>query len=274
MYIDYSEQAAAILATISGDTISYSAPYVFNRVHRTYYITATALSSNQVLIAYRVGDNFYGTAILATIADNTISYSSEQIFNRAATWNIAATKLSETTAMIVYRTGGQDTAILAVVCRNRFLFSFTYVFNKKYTTYLSAIALSETKILIFYRDDISLQACAVLATVSDDTIYYSREIVFSSTETREIITTRLSSSQILIAFKDMSNSDYVTTVLATVTRDSIFFSSKQLFNITDIYTLTVTALSETQAIMTYRDNVSRQGASLIITVSREEEKTK
>jgi hypothetical protein len=64
------EYSTTVIATVSGDGISYSPERVSSKV-RTTNISATALSETKVLIAFRAErkDSNYGAAIIATIAD-------------------------------------------------------------------------------------------------------------------------------------------------------------------------------------------------------------
>ena len=69
----------AVVATVSGSTISYGSKYVFGG--RPYSISVTALSSTTALIAYREwANNYYGTAIIATVSGSTSSRSSRAVW--------------------------------------------------------------------------------------------------------------------------------------------------------------------------------------------------
>jgi len=267
----------AVLATISGSTITYSPEYVFNTVE-TWNITATALSPTTALIVYedREGNSLYGTALLATISGNSISYSAEHVFNTAGTYYTTVTALSPTQALIAYTDSGTSsdhgTAVIATISGNSISYSPKHVFNAANTQYISATALSETTALIAYTDSgtSSDHGTAVLATISGTSISFSSEHVFNAASTYSISVTALSETTALIAYRDNGNSYHGTTVLATISGGAITYSAEHVFNAASTYSISVTALSETTALIAYRDaGNSSHGTAVLATISGE-----
>ena len=79
-----------IVGTLSGTSISFGTPVVFN-AGNTIFIAATFNSTNnKVVIAYRDrGNSEYGTAIAGTVSGTSISFGAETVFNTATTDTIS-----------------------------------------------------------------------------------------------------------------------------------------------------------------------------------------
>ena len=95
--------------------ISYSSEYVFNSAS-TYYLSVSALDSTHFVVVYRdYGNSSYGTAIIGTISDSTISYSSEYVFNSATTYYISVSALDSTHFVVGYQDFGNSDYGTAII---------------------------------------------------------------------------------------------------------------------------------------------------------------
>ena len=111
-----SDQGKALVATVSGNTISYGSHVTFN-TGSTQYISAAYDSTNdRVVIIYRdVGNSGYGTAAVGTVSGTSISFGSEVVFNAASTFWTAATFDSANNKIIVAcRDVGNDDGVAYV----------------------------------------------------------------------------------------------------------------------------------------------------------------
>jgi len=96
-------QGTAIIANISDNTVTYGSEYIFNPAV-TDYISVKMISENKAIIVYKDnGNSNYGTAIIANISGNVITYGSEYVFNTALTENTSITMLSENKFVIAYQ---------------------------------------------------------------------------------------------------------------------------------------------------------------------------
>ena len=77
-----SSRGTAIVGTVSGTSISFGTPVVFNSA-TTYFVSTVYDSTNQkVVIAYRnEGNNQFGTAVVGTVSGTGISFGSPTVFN-------------------------------------------------------------------------------------------------------------------------------------------------------------------------------------------------
>jgi hypothetical protein len=93
-YRDYgnSNYGTAVVGTVSGTSISFGTPVVFNSGGNTVY-TSTIFDStnNKIVIAYRDGGNSnYGAAIVGTVSGTSISFGSAVVFESATSNYISA----------------------------------------------------------------------------------------------------------------------------------------------------------------------------------------
>ena len=148
-----SNYGTAVVGDVSGGTITFGSKCVFNSAI-TDDISAAALSSSQVVIAYRDQSNSErGTAVVGVVSDGTITFGSEYVFSNAPTYDISAAALSSSQVVIAYRDAGNSyygTAVVGDVSGGTVAFGSRYVFNSAITSYISAVALLASKALVAY----------------------------------------------------------------------------------------------------------------------------
>ena len=100
----------AVVATISGGTISMSSPtYMISGGTNNAHISATRMTDTTAIIAFTdAGDANKGKAVVATISGGTISVSSPTYLITSGTYNyyISATRMTDTTAIIAFQDAG------------------------------------------------------------------------------------------------------------------------------------------------------------------------
>ncbi|MFA6394005.1 MAG: hypothetical protein WCW25_03995, partial [Patescibacteria group bacterium] len=98
----------AIVASVSGTTITYGAETIFNSGANTLYISATQLTTDKALIAFSPSASYYGYAIVASVSGTTITYGSAVNFNAAATYYNSVVKVDTDKAIIAYSDTGDS----------------------------------------------------------------------------------------------------------------------------------------------------------------------
>ena len=79
---DNSFSGTAVVGTVSGSSITFGTPVVFNSGESAWVSIAFDSNSNKVVIAYTdEGNSGYGTAIVGTVSGTSISFGSEAVFN-------------------------------------------------------------------------------------------------------------------------------------------------------------------------------------------------
>ena len=220
-----SNYGTAVVGTVSGTSISFGSPVVFNS-GATYRISAAYDSANgKVVIAYRdFGNSGYGTAIVGTVSGTSISFGSEVVFESGA---IAATSIAYDSGngkvVIAYQddsNSGYGTGIVGTVSGTSISFGSAAVFESDNTTDIAATYDSTNgKVIIAYQDpNNSGYGTAVVATVSGTDITYSSLVVFNSGSTDYIGAAYDSTNEkTVLAYRDVGNSNYGTSVILSTT---------------------------------------------------------
>ena len=180
-------RGTAIVGTVSGTSISFGSPVVFNSSNNTYYISAVYDSTNQkVVIAYTdLGNSQYGTAIVGTVSGTSISFGSEVVFESATTQFISITYDSNINRVIIaYQDNSNSsygTAVIGTVSDTSISFGTPVVFESATTAYTAmTFDSSNNKAVIAYRDGGNSSAgTAIVATTSSTNLTTENFIGFS-----------------------------------------------------------------------------------------------
>ena len=75
LYADMETQyGTVIVGTVSGNSISFGSPVVFNPAYYLFTSSTFDSTNNKVVIAYQDnGNNYYGTVIAGTVSGNSIN---------------------------------------------------------------------------------------------------------------------------------------------------------------------------------------------------------
>jgi len=278
-YQDYgnSSYGTAVIGTISGTSISFGTPVVFESAD-TQYISATYDSANnKIVIAYRDHTNSgYGTAIIGTVSGTSISFGTPVVFNSASTYIVSTTYDSNNNRIVItYRDGGNSnygTAIVSTVSGTSISFGTSVVFNSGSTYSISAVFDSaNNKIVIAYQDEgNSNYGTAVVGTVSGTSISFGTPVVFNSASSSNISAVYDSANQkVVISYRDIGNFHYGTAVVGTVSGDSISFGTPVVFESASTqYILAIYDSNVGKVVIAYRDaGNSNYGTAIVGTVS-------
>ena len=170
------------IGTVSGNSISWGDPVTFNAAS-TEHIRVVALSSTCFVILFSdAGNSNYGTAIVGTVSDTTITLGSETAFKSASTTHIRACKVTTSKVYVQYVSAeGSYFYIRGIVgtvdCSAR-----TISFGSE-ATLLSSLATNPTrghdcclldesaeKVISAYRNEDNDYGYARVLTISDSSI--------------------------------------------------------------------------------------------------------
>ena len=187
------ENGTAVVGTVSGSSITFGTPVVFESSKSSKISIAFDSNANKVVIAYEdFGNSSYGTAIVGTVdpSDNSISFGSAAVFESAAISGDAA--------------------------------FFTF----------SAFDSSNNKVVIAYNDNgNSDYMTAVVGTVSGTSISFGTPVVFESASGGVLgATFDSNSNKVVLAFRDGGDSDKGKGIVGTVSGTSISFGSATQFS--------------------------------------------
>ena len=219
-----SNYGTAVVGTVSGTSISFGSPVVFESADVADISIAYDSTNGKVVIAYYDGGNStYGTAVVGTVSGTSISFGSAVVFESAATYE-TSTVFDSTNGKVViaYRDNGNSdhgTAIVGTVSGTSISFGDAVVFESSNSRYLSAVFdSSEDKVVIAYEDNgDSNKGKVVVGTVSGTSISFNDPITFESGNTEYYSATFDSTNnRTVIVFKNDDDGRGEAVVFRTV----------------------------------------------------------
>ena len=232
-----SGRGTAAVGTVSGTSISFGTPVVFETGEITDTACTYDANAQKVVISYGNDSNSgYGTAIVGTVSGTSISFGTAVVFESAsATYNNSVYESNAQKVVIAYKDGGNSfygTAIVGTVSGTNISFGSAAVFESAPTYMVSSTFDSNSnKVVIAYRDDgNSYYGTAIVGTVSGTNISFGSAVVFESASTSSTSTTFDSNSnKVVIAYQDAGNSNYGTAIVGTVSGTGISFGTAVVF---------------------------------------------
>lgn len=222
----------AVVGTVSGSTISFGTPVVYNSANSSYNAATFDSNANKVVVAYRdAGNSNRGTAIVGTVSGTSISFGSEEVFETGETTPIAATFDSSNNKVVIAfgdeNNSNYGKAIVGTVSGTSISFGSETTFNSGAIYAVGATFDSNSnKVVIAYRDGgNSNYGTAIVGTVSGTSISFGSETVFeSSTSVSTVPVFDSSNNKVVIAYQKDSDAD-AKVVVGTVSSTSISFGT-------------------------------------------------
>jgi len=218
--IAYSDLAnsfygTAIVGTVSGTSISFGSPTVFNAGQTVLCEAAYDSYSNKVIIAYRDnGNSSYGTAIVGTVSGTSISFGSEVVFESSFISSISSTFDSKNNKVVIcYNASSLGKAIVGEVSGTSITFGSADTFRSASAGEISVtFDSSSNKVVISY--DYNYDGFIVAGTVSGTSITFDAAETYTLGRSQETSTTFDSNSnRVVTFFRAQNNSDYGTSVV-------------------------------------------------------------
>ena len=229
-----SDYGTAAVGTVSGTSISFGTPVVFE-TSRPAYTTATFDSSNnKVVIAYQDNLNSnYGTIVVGTVSGTSISFGTPSIFNSATTYYMALTFDSNANKVVLgYRDGSNGnagTAVVGTVSGTSISFGSASVFQSGSSNWTAATFDSNSNKVLFAYNNSTAGKVAV-GTVSGTSISFGTPVTFDVGNSNQFSTAFDSNlNQVMIVYRDQSNSTYGTVVNGTISGTTVTFGDNTVF---------------------------------------------
>ncbi len=237
----YSDQDAgvdgtAIVGTVSGTSISFGTPAVYDTAETTHIGITYDTTNNKVVIVYRDGasNNNYGNAIVGTVSGTNISFGTAAVYNTATSqYNAAAFDTNTGKVVIAYKDADASVQSRVGTVSGTDISFGTEVQVVSSGTYVQAVFDSNSnKVVVLCRDSSnSNYGTARVGTVSGTNISYGTAVVFASSITEDIHAGFDSTNnKIVISYKDGGDSDKGKVVVGTVSGTSISFGSAVTFH--------------------------------------------
>jgi len=236
-----SSAGTAVVGTVSGTSISFGTPVVFNAGYTHGMSIAFDSGNGKMVIAYRDqgGNSSYGTAIVGTVSGTSISFGSEVVFESAATSECAAVYDSVNGKVVIgFRDDGNSyagTAIVGTVSGTSISFGSAVVFDGNTNPLRGVYDSANGKVVFAYQDGgNSAYGTAVVGTVSGTSIIsFGTPVVFNAGQVEHIAATfdpTPGVNKVVIAYRDDVNSNYGTAIVGTVSGTSISFGNELVYN--------------------------------------------
>ena len=268
-----STYGTAVVGTVSGTSISFGTPVVFNSSRSDYNSATFDSNLNKVVIAYKDrGNASYGTAIVGTVSGTSISFGTSVVFESATT---NYTKLTydpiANKVVIIYGDGGNSsygTAVVGTVSGTSISFGSPVVFETGSTSQIASTFDSDNnKVVIAYKDaGNSNYGTAVVGTVSGTSISFGSPAVFLTANTTSIsIVYDTAANKIVIVYQDANNSSYGTAIVGTVSGTSISFGTSIVFEAASSSNMSATFDSTAnKVVIAYKDQGNSTYGTLIV----------
>ena len=217
VYTDNGNSAygTAVVATVSGTSISFGTPVVIQSANTADIRTVFDPNENKVVIAYKdVGNSSYGTAVIGTVSGTSISFGSESVFESASLGDYIGLAYDTTNQKVVvaYHDDGNSsygTAAVGTVSGTSISFGTPVVFEEADNAYIDATFDASTgKVVIAYRDVGNSNAGTyVVGTVSGTSISFTTPATFNTNTEYIGLGYDSNAERVVIAYKDAGDGD-------------------------------------------------------------------
>mgnify|MGYP005724942893 CR=1 FL=1 len=273
-----SQYGTAIVGTVSGTSISFGTPTVYNSSRTDHNEIVNDPSNGKVVVAYMDNGsaNNYGTARVGTVSGTSISFGSPVVFESDSTGSISGVYDPDTQKIVFAFTTGNPSmarAIVGTVSGTSISFGTSADFNSGNSINRTSIAYDTTnnKVVIAYMDQApNYRGKAVVGTVSGTSISFGTPNTFSFDESTVMsIVNDPINGKLVIAWKDQWPPAYGQAVVATVSGTSISFGSTTTFEYAAVEQMaTIYETSSGKIVIVYRDEGnSNYGTAVVGTIS-------
>ena len=273
-----NQYGTAIVGTVSGTSISFGTPAVFESAEVDFVTATFDSTNNKVVIAYRDrGNSDYGTAVVGTVSGTSISFGSPTVFESGSVqYNSAAFDSSSGKVVITYDHAGNShygTAVVGTVSGTSISFETPFVFESGAISYNSATFDSSSgKVVVAYTDVSNTQKATsvVISTTGQSIPQLGSASIFESATTNELsIVYDSSNDRMVMAYRDDGNSGHGTAVVGTVSGTSITFGTPVVFNSgSTYYTSMAFDSTNNKVVISYADyGAGGAGKAIVGTVS-------
>ena len=232
-----SNKGKAVVATISGTSVSYGSITEFNSGNSPYTSTAYDSSNGKMVISYAdYGNSGYGTAKVGTISGTSVSFGTAVVFESATSPYVNSVYDSNAQKIFIgYRDNGNSnypTGIVGTVSGTSISFgSATAVTGASNSAIYTSVGFDSTnnKVLIAYRyEGDSSKGYASVGTISGTSVSFGTHVKFSGdeaviTEGVNSISFDPTSGGILIAYEDTDRD--ATVIRGVISGTSISFDT-------------------------------------------------
>ena len=291
-YKDYdnSQYGAAVVGTVSGTSISFGDPVVFEEDTVGFVAATYDTTNDKVVIAYqKQSGSWHGYAVVGTVSGTgpsaTISFGTPVVFGSSSSASYFAATFDPDEGKVVIAFQHSDSganagkAIVGTVSGTgpsaTITFGTEVQFEAGATFSISAVYEPDNnKVVIAYQDSSVPDGKAVVGTVSGTgpsaTISFGTPVVFKSTNSYAISATYVGSSKIGVAYFNQGGSGDGEVIVGTVTGTGITFGTGVQLNAGSTGEISATYDSANdKVVIAYHDYPSFYGTLSVGTVNED-----
>ena len=245
----------------------------FESASTTYTSSAFDSNAQKVVIAYRDnGNSEYGTAVVGTVSDMSISFGTPVVFSSGGTSHTSATYDSNAQKIVIaYRDEGDSNkgkAIVGTVSGTSISFGTSVQYDAESQQTNAVYDSDSQKVIILAKYATSFRYA--VGTVSGTSISFGSATTWSTTNSYSLKAVYEPNAQrVVVFYSDGSNSRYGTAAVGTVSGTSISFGTSVVFESANSSAISAAYDSNNQKLaVTYKDSGnSNYGTAIVGTVS-------
>ena len=268
-----SNYSTAVVGTVSGTSISFGTPTVFESSAGQDFSPAFDTNANKVVIAY-TGANDYGRSVVGTVSGTSITFGSSVIFySGVATFDSAVFDSSNNKIVIAYKDNSNSSigrAIVGTVSGSSISYGSAVTWASSTVQYLS-IAFDSSNNKVVISAQVGNYGKSIVGTVSGTSISFGSITTFDTDIYAEWTSTAFDSinNKIVVAWKIYSGGWYGKAIVGSVSGTNISFGDAVTYASSTISSVSATFDSNTgTVVVSYRDeNNSNKGTFVTGTVS-------
>jgi len=281
-YRDYgnSSYGTAVVATVTGTTISYGSPSVFESGTTNHIVATFDSNAGKVVFVYQDGSNSsFATAVVGTVSGTSISFGTPVVFESSNSEDFGITFDSTNNKVVIAMRdnsgpGGDEQrgrAIVGTVSGTSISFGSATSFLADNTDAVSiAYDTTAQKVVISFQDSgSSSRGTAIVGTVSGTSISFGTAAQFELNEIASASATTYDpvNNKVLISYRD-STSGVGKAVVGTLSGTNISFGTAATFLSSNAVNITSAYDTETGAVViTYKNNSDNYTYAVAATIS-------
>jgi len=270
VYADFTNNnVSAVVATLSGTTITYGTPAVVRTGYSPFTISCAALSATKVVVAYETTSANTLGAVVLTISGTTITVGSEASTSPTAQY-VSLVPLTSTTALCVYSAGA---LVISASGTTPSFGSLTAYPSGGVNSTVQVSLISSTKAVLIRQNSANNYPTVNVITVSGTTVTmganYIAEAVASSTSSPWVGIASINSTDAIATWKNATG-NLPRAVAMTISGTAVTFGTVQSLGSTSLNASSNQSMapaSSTQAVFSYVNGTTGYVSAYVLTAS-------
>jgi hypothetical protein len=275
-----SNYGTAVVGTISGTSISFGSPVVYESAAVDFVRAAFDAGAGKTVTAYRDGGNSnYGTSVVGTVSGTSISFGAGVVFE-SANVNVYGVAFDSSAGKVVisyidYGNNAYGTAIVGTVSGTSISFGSATVFDpvNLYSSQGGVTYNAASSVVVMAYRDASVNSnwgASIVGTVSGTSISFGSKAYFengtiSGSAGTIAITYDSTNGKVVTACADGGNSNRGTACVGTVSGTSISFGTPVVFETGEVVKISATYDATNNKInIVYADNSNSSKGTLAV----------